>query len=1022
MNTARTHVSLDGNWTLNFDPEQRGIKEQWFTTPPEQGGTSLQLPVMQSLGILENGGVGWFFNRFTLDSDLQGQSATLELECTNYPVEVWLNGTRLGDHAGGGTPALFPITAHARSGTNILAVRLAIRDAIDDHACLRYPLDALGRVTMALVPKAHIESIFIQPDIRRRRIAVMVEAPGTCLVHLQVENTPYHVQGAPGELVLEFPEFESWSPESPQCYVLRADLTAPDGSLDSLSTTFGMREFTIKDERFYLNNRPFYLKAVSYQPQYPGTLRPEKLELLLKREVELAKSAGFNALRVEGGPPPSGLLALAASAGMLVFQEIPTGHDDPSTLACLAALVGRDRNEPALVAWCGLPGPDRVAMGLRELDPSRLMLCDAESAPQQYYLRPYRDVPEPYEAFATSLCAPVHQLARDYLRLGGDPERLNVEQCLSAGGAMSWSGATQQAFEAAYAHRQLERCFASPEKFFEASQAIQADAIRTQLDAVRVNGRLMGYTVAHLCDTPEATPFGLADVKRQGKPALKALRPIQQEIRPVIQMQKYNLTPREEVGVTILLINESRLEGRGELSLQVVGPTNQVLWKKKRLVKIPRHGRELWSGEIAASGSPGPHRFVVRLIQERRVIAENAVNLHVVQPAKTEPVEINVPGGRSPIRSAAGRLSKLGNILAPIHVLPPLANSIRAYPASDLMQLFAQVAEGAVALVFQPPEDWNDLAETIDSGLAIKSRAIAGRGVTTHHYAKLHPVFDGLPSRDLMQQAYQDILPSRAFEAESDEEMCGVHCCFPGGEHWWGANFIVRRLGAGRIVFTHFRILEHLGEDPVANRLFQNLLLHFSRRSVPATETVAADQKNIEWLNQERNNALRKWMVLGSFPNWNGRSGHDAILPPEKGVDFEATYPGWYRAIRWKPWWTRDNSRHRIDFHAALDADGGAALPCRYATAFAYAEFTCDRRDEVFLALDGAGSVKAWLNGTLIVNVAEGDVDDEKSGTGWVKQGKNTLLLKYAKGPGPYTLAATVEPVSGAPLIVNWWK
>src|SRR5690606_2800689 len=132
-----------------------------------------------------------------------------------------------------------------------------------------------------------------------------------------------------------------------------------------------------------------------------------------------------------------------------------------------------------------------------------------------------------------------------------------------------------------------------------------------------------------LCDGPGSTPFGLADHKRQPKPVLRALKEIQHAVRPVVQIYKTNLVPREEVSVTILLINEERLEGRGELSLQVVGPTNQVLWKKKRLVKIPRHGKELWTGDISASGSPGPHRFVVRLIQDRRVVGENSVALHV---------------------------------------------------------------------------------------------------------------------------------------------------------------------------------------------------------------------------------------------------------------------------------------------------------------------------------------------------------------------------------------------------------
>jgi hypothetical protein len=78
---------------------------------------------------------------------------------------------------------------------------------------------------------------------------------------------------------------------------------------------------------------------------------------------------------------------------------------------------------------------------------------------------------------------------------------------------------------------------------------------------------------------------------------------------------------RQEVPVTVLLANEAKLEGFGEISLQLTGPTGQVLWKKKRgISKIPKHGKELWEGIIAASGSSGPHRFTVRLIKDGCIV------------------------------------------------------------------------------------------------------------------------------------------------------------------------------------------------------------------------------------------------------------------------------------------------------------------------------------------------------------------------------------------------------------------
>lgn len=1048
MSSPRTHVSLDGPWRLMFDPRHIGTTQGWHEAIPAGNADEITLPTMHSQGIAAQGGVGWFFHTLDYQPDWQGHYVELHFDAANYPVDAWVNGVRLGTHPGGGTPARFPVSAHLRPGQNLIAFRLVMAGPDDELAgepITRYPIDSLGAVGLSITPRVHIESLVLQPDIRRKRVVALVEAPEGTEVHLTIPGTACEVTGAPGELTLEFPDFTAWSPETPQIYVLKATLLQDGTACDEIECSFGMREFTVKDERFYLNNRPVFIKAVSCTPQYPQSLRADKLRALLQRELGLVKDGGFNTVRVEGGPAPVALLELAAELGLLVFQEVTRPDQIARTSdweSILEAHVGRDRNQTALVAWCGLRAPiegrPQALCGideLRKLDPSRLILCDATGEPAQALLRPFRETPDPFESLETVMDAPLNPVARDYLRLSGEPERLNYQGAIAAGGVAQWNDGTpagaalEEAFAQGFTQRQLERCFGSIEKYLEASQAMQNDTLRAQLDAIRCNVKMMGYGVRQLCDGPGVTPFGLADVKRHAKPVLKALKPVQQEVRPVIQMYKNNLVPREETSVTILLINESRLEGRGELSLQVVGPTNQVLWKKKRLVKIPRHGRELWTGDIAASGSTGPHRFVVRLIQDRRVIGENSVNLHVVQPIKADQVEINVLAGRGAMRSACGRLARLHNVLAPVHIVPRLGNTIRAYPANDLLQVLAQVADGAVAIVFGPPEDWNDLAELVDGNLRIQSRSISGRGTMARHYAKLHPVFDGLPSRDFMQQPYQNILPLHAFESDSDEEMSGVHCVFPGdatraATHWWGANFAVRRLGGGRVVFTHLRILENLGTDPVADRLFVNLLNHFSRRSVPSTETMSADQKTVEWMNQERNNAIRKWMVLGSFPNTGGQSGLQTAYPPEREIDFDATYPGWYRAIHWKPWWTRDAHRHSLDFHAALDADSGAGEPCRHATAYAYAEFNCDRRQEVALNFGWPHGLKVWLNGALAHESAgaEARSDGSQTAVGWVKQGKNSILVKCAKGPGPFRFQMDIESTGILPVALNWWK
>jgi hypothetical protein len=48
------------------------------------------------------------------------------------------------------------------------------------------------------------------------------------------------------------------------------------------------------------------------------------------------------------------------------------------------------------------------------------------------------------------------------------------------------------------------------------------------------------------------------------------------------------------------------------------------------------------------------------------------------------------------------------------------------------------------------------------------------------------------------------------------------------GDSWWGADLGIIQVGKGRSVVSMMRIVENLGEDPVADKLFNNLITYVS--------------------------------------------------------------------------------------------------------------------------------------------------------------------------------------------------
>jgi len=1089
MPIPRIHGSLDGSWRLVLDPDDLGKKQQWFKGSGLPEAISVQVPSIWDLWVPDYDGVGWYLREFDLDEQWQGRRIELRFEAADYYAEVWLNGTRLGDHEGGYTPFAFDATSAARIGTNLVAVRLVDPhgpEGFGDFKPRQIPsakehgyfsfAGLWGSVSVVGTSRDYIADVFAQPDIRRKRVAVDVTVAGEGTVHLRIAGTEHAASGEAGRLVVEFPEHELWSPDHPKLYTLECELRKGDEVLDRVDVRFGMREFTIKDNRFHLNNHPVFIKGVLLQPDYPRTLAaPDDVELA-RRELELAKQAGFNLVRMHIKTPPKISLDLADEIGLLVYEEPPIGWIQKSPWMqqrCereVREMILRDRNHASVVIWGMLNesgnagyvvkgGAQLIKEDLcrlaRSLDPSRVVIDDsggvnATKEPARF-MRPYHDDLEPYDDLHIYQRAPVDLEIESYYRHSGDPQALAFLSEFGFGGMEDLASVLQEygegretlkdakflsamldAARQGFEERGLDRIFGSFEQFAAATRELQCDAARYQIDALRSNPKFGGYCYTQLSDAGHEFCAGMLDRWRRPKPVFQTLKEVQKPVRPIIQIPRINLAPREEVPVTVLLANDERFEGRVDLSLQVVGPTNQVLWKKKRSINVSRSSREIWSGNVSASGAPGTHKFVVRLQQGFKVVAESTVEFQVFERPEPADVDIHVVDHGAHWAEKCLAFARRGTATAPVHVIPPLANTIRAYPEKELTAVLSEVKGGAVALFFSPPDDWNDLAEMIDPAITATAKDSVGAFLGIYHYAKLHPVFDGLPTRGLMRQAYRNTVPPKTFKETSDEDICGAYDTSPiaaghymmGETEWWGSDILVRRYGLGRLVFTHLRALEFLGRDPVADRLFVNMIKNFSRRSLPSPEPPPGDLKAGEWLRRERTDNVRHWKILGMFPNW-GNQGHAHAFPPEKEINLDGVYPGWYKAISWKSWFARLQDDYLVDLQAALSPVYEYYPRFDWGTAYAYAEFTTERRQNIHIRLGVQDSAKLWLNGNLI-HESEAfpplDTLDKHTIDGFVRQGRNTLLVKVSKIPGQFRFSLHLESAEREPLQVKWWR
>lgn len=833
-------------------------------------------------------------------------------------------------------------------------------------------------------------SVYIKPDIRRNRIMIQIDGDEKSTVEFTIPELDISHSGATGKNVIEVENYSVWAPGTPTLYTL--ECTFGDGQ--SKSIPFGMREFTIKENRFFLNSRPIYVKGFDCTGWCAEDSNSTEA---LTAALETVARSGFNLIRVSPTAVGLTLIQLADTRGLMVEVEF-SAAPDTRTIEGL-------RNHASIVAWDGLRINEFDEQTIATHDASRVIYFRDSVTHRDCALRPYRDDAQEINRIALDHSGVTNRCTNAFVTHLGHEDVMNYVSTLTIG-QLGFNEQNAATLEKEIFAREVERIFASPAALSKNMETLRERALRFVIDGLRTNASIAGYCVS-AGDSQRTLPID----------ELPEVAMAQGQTHLMIQLTHNNLVPRQETPVKVFLLNEDKLDGRADLSLQVIGPTNQVLWKKKRGVRLPKSGKLVWEGSIAASGSTGHHRFVVRLMQNMRRIAESSIDFFVYPSASKWDKAIDLLDPRGHWTEACSAFVPRLEFNAPIHIIAPIGNTIRAYPDNELAQILGKVQAGSVALFFQPPPDWNDLAELIDPALSATQIPTNRAFPPTVHYAKLHPVFETLPSRSTLGETYSEVYPTYSFQETSDEDICGSLTQSDDGEAIWGSNILVKRYGSGRMVFISIPILESLGKNPVADHLFTNLLKHFVRRSVPSAEgTLSVHQSSVEWIRHQRLDFTRAWSIIGMFPYspWGTKI---PTYPPEDQVDLEATYPGWFEAISWKSVHATAKQDYRIDLNSELGPNFADNATDDYGIAYAYAEIKGDTRGKMRLAHACDAPMEVYLNGALVVSPES----EENESSIYLKLGKNILLAKIYKQPGPCTVRLDLEQ-SSEPVKYRWWR
>lgn len=412
---TRSYKSLDGKWMFKFDPEDRGLGEEWFD--PDFDAKSwgkAQVPAAWDLydtpdfasydgasfgqGTAFADGYAWYRTDLVAPASWGAKDIRLNFLAANYRADVWVNGIFLGTHEGGNTPFSLPATDAIRAGEHVsIAVRVYRGSSFPDYAtgdnavtndyAIPYkpvdywPYAGITRsVWLEATPQVVITRFLVAADGTTFDGRVVIENmtddlatgmvtvdPGKATGMRPVAKT-YSVE-AGGTTVVTLsgstPAAPRWSPENPTMLEATARIVSDDkAEKDQLTTKYGARELKVDGSTITINGEQQFLKGLNWHEENAERGRAMTVKDL-DRELESAQEAGANFLRNSVYNRHPYVYEWADAEGMLLMDDIDNMWLNTPQIRLQTEEYGLSRALASMMAWNQHNNPSVILWGLQ---------------------------------------------------------------------------------------------------------------------------------------------------------------------------------------------------------------------------------------------------------------------------------------------------------------------------------------------------------------------------------------------------------------------------------------------------------------------------------------------------------------------------------------------------------------------------------------------------------------------------------------------------------------------------------
>ncbi|MBA7532882.1 Beta-galactosidase [subsurface metagenome] len=373
-------------------------------------------------------GYAWYRKYFTLESFDKGKCYFLWFEGVGSYATVWVNGRKVGTHAGGRTSFTIDVTNIIRSDRpNLLAVRADHPSGIRDLPWVcggcsdewgfsegSQPMGIFRPVHLIVTDKIRIEpfgvhiwndttvsnqvaQISIRTEIKnysKQSKSIFIVSSLYNRKRKKVAETITETEIHPGETAIiseesmEIKDPILWSIEDPYLYTLHSKILEKGRLIDEKKTKCGIRSISWPvyrndtSNQFLLNGEPVFINGIGEYEHMFGNSHAFSDKQIHTRVMQV-RAAGFNAFRDAHQPHSLRYKELLDSLGILWWPQM-SAHiwfDNPEFRENFKQLlhdwVKERRNSPSVIMW-GLQNESTLPTDfaqecveiIRELDPT----------------------------------------------------------------------------------------------------------------------------------------------------------------------------------------------------------------------------------------------------------------------------------------------------------------------------------------------------------------------------------------------------------------------------------------------------------------------------------------------------------------------------------------------------------------------------------------------------------------------------------------------------------------------------